>query len=117
MTRKLPDGIPYEVTVKRQNGRWYASAAYWKTPALPPQRETQSVGGVDVGISPLAVDSGGAHPNPKAHYQPVQTANGQWRYPNPRGYAKALKALTRWQRGPSPPDAGQPGLVGGATPN
>jgi putative transposase len=98
MTRKLPDGIPYEVSVKRQNGRWYASVAYWKTPALPPQRETQSVGGVDVGISPLAVDSGGAHPNPKAHYQPVQTANGQWRYPNPRGYAKALKALTRWQR-------------------
>ena len=98
MTRKLPDGIPYEVSVKRQNGRWYASVAYWKTPALPPQRETQSVGGVDVGISPLAVDSGGAHPNPKAHYQPVQTAKGQWRYPNPRGYAKALKALTRWQR-------------------
>ena len=98
MTRKLPDGTPYEVSVKRQNGRWYASAAYWKTPALPPQRETQSVGGVDVGINPLAVDSGGAHPNPKAHYQPVQTANGQWRYPNPRGYAKALKALTRWQR-------------------
>ena len=62
------------MSVKRQNGRWYASVAYWKTPALPPQRETQSVGGVDVGISPLAVDSGGAHPNPKAHYQPVQTA-------------------------------------------
>ena len=53
---------------------------------------------MDVGISPLAVDSGGSHPNPKAHYQPVQTATGQWRYPNPRGYAKALKALTRWQR-------------------
>ncbi len=98
MTRELPDGNPYEVSVKRQNGRWHASVAYWKTPALPPQRETQSVGGVDVGISPLAVDSGGAHPNPKAHYQPVQTANGQWRYPNPRGYAKALNALTRRQR-------------------
>ena len=99
MTRKLPDGIPYEVSVKRQNGRWYAGVAYWKTPALPPQRETQSVGGVDVGISPLAVDSGGDHPNPKAHYQPVRTANGQWRYPNPRGYAKALA------------DAGMSGLL------
>ena len=98
MTRKLPDGIPYEVSVKRQNGRWYAGVAYWKPPVTPPNRETQSVGGVDVGINPLAMDSGGDHPNPKAHYQPVQTANGQWRYPNPRGYAKALKALTRWQR-------------------
>ena len=44
------------------------------------------------------MDSGGAHPNPKAHYQPVRTATGQWRYPNPRGYAKALKALIRRQR-------------------
>ena len=98
MTRELPDGIPYEVSVKRQNGRWYASAAYWKTPALPPQRETQSVGGVDVGISPLAVDSGGAHPNPKAHYQPVQTANGQWQYPNPKAYNRVLRTLRRFQR-------------------
>ena len=97
MTRKLPDGIPCEVSVKRQNGRWYASVAYWKTPALPPQRETQSVGGVDVGISPLAVDSGGAHPNPKAHYQPVQTAKGQWRYPNPKAYNRVLRTLRRFQ--------------------
>ena len=98
MTRTLPDGIPYEVTVKRQNGRWYASVAFWKPPITPPNRETQSVGGVDVSINPLAMDSGGDHPNPKAHYQPVQAANGHWEYPNPRGYAKALKALTRWQR-------------------
>ena len=98
MTRNLPDGIPYEVTVKRQNGRWYASVAYWKTPALPPQRETQPVGGVDVGISPLAVDSGGEHPNPGVHYQPNRTASGQWEYPNPRGYGSALKTLRRWQR-------------------
>ena len=33
------------------------------------------MGGVDVGISPLAVDSGEEHPNPEAHYQPVQTSN------------------------------------------
>ena len=98
MTRNLPEGTPYEVTLRKQNGRWYAGIAYWEPPTTPSQRETQSVGGVDVGINPLAVDSGGAHPNPKAHYQPVQTDNGHWEYPNPRGYAKALKALTRWQR-------------------
>ena len=98
MTRTLPEGIPHEVTISKQNGRWFASINYWKTPALPPQRETQSVGGVDVGISPMAVDSGGEHPNPKAHYQPVQTANGQWRYPNPKAYGQALTTLRRWQR-------------------
>ena len=27
MTRDLRDGIPYEVTIKRRNGRWYASIA------------------------------------------------------------------------------------------
>ena len=65
MTRKLPDGIPYEVTVKRQSGRWYASVAFWKPPVTPPNRETQSVGGVDVGINPLAMDSGGDASEPQ----------------------------------------------------
>ena len=98
MTRTLPEGIPYEVTLRKQNGRWYASIAYWKPPTTPPQRETQSVGGVDVGINPLAVDTGGDHPNPRAHYQPVQAGNGQWRYPNPKAYDRALRTLRRWQR-------------------
>ena len=67
MTRALPDGIPYEVTIKKRNGRWWASVAYWKPPTAPAQRETQSVGGVDVGINPLAVDSDSVHyENPKA---------------------------------------------------
>ena len=67
MTRTLPDCIPYEVTIRKRNGRWYASVAYWKRPAAPHDRETQSVGGVDVGINPLAVDSDGVHyGNPKA---------------------------------------------------
>ena len=39
MTRKLPDGIPCEVTVKRQNGRWYASVAFWKPPVTPPNEK------------------------------------------------------------------------------
>ena len=80
MTRALPDGIPYEVTIRKRNGRWYASIAYWKPPAAPPQRETQSVGGVDVGISPLAVDSDYVH------------------YENPKALGNALGRLRRWQR-------------------
>ena len=49
MTRNLPEGAPYEVTLRKQNGRWYAGIAYWEPPTTPSQRETQSVGGVDVG--------------------------------------------------------------------
>ena len=98
ITRPLQDGIPYEVTIRKRNGRWYASIAYWKPPIAPPQRETQSVGGVDVGINPLAVDSGGEHPNPDAHYQPVRKGSGCWEYPNPRAYGNALRRLGRWQR-------------------
>jgi putative transposase len=80
MTRPLPEGIPHEVTVRKQNGRWYASIAYWAPPCPPPQRETQSVGGLDVGITPLAVESDGViHQNPKS-------------------YQKAQKRLRRWQR-------------------
>ena len=80
MTRPLQDGIPYEVTIRKRNGRWYASIACWKPPTAPPHRETQSVGGVDVGIHPLAVDSGGVE------------------YLNPRGYHTAQRRLRLWQR-------------------
>ena len=80
MTRPLPEGIPYEVTISRSNGRWYASVAYWKPPVAPSDRETQSAGGVDVGINPLAMDSDGLT------------------YDNPRGYYQAQRRLKRWQR-------------------
>ena len=80
ITRPLPEGIPYEVTIRRRNGRWYASIACWKPPIAPPQRETQSAGGVDVGISPLAMDSDGVE------------------YQNPKAYGNALRRLGRWQR-------------------
>ena len=80
ITRQLPEGIPYEVTINRHNGRWWASVAYWKPPAEPPPRETQSAGGVDVGISPLAVDSDGTT------------------YESPKATEKALRKLRRWQR-------------------
>ena len=80
MTRALPEGTPYEVTIRKRNGRWYASVAYWKPPVAPHDRETQSAGGVDVGISPLAVDSDGVH------------------YDNPKALESALGRLRRWQR-------------------
>ena len=80
MTRTLPEGIPYEVTISRSNGRWHASVAYWKPPVAPPCRETQSAGGVDVGINPLAMDSDGVT------------------YDNPRGYYQEQRRLRHWQR-------------------
>ena len=30
LQRELPEGIPYEVRVKKENGIWYASINYWK---------------------------------------------------------------------------------------
>ena len=78
--RALPAGIPYEVVITRENGRWYAAVSYWKPPVTPPDRETQSAGGVDVGINPLAMDSDATE------------------YPNPKPYFKGLRRLSRWQR-------------------
>ena len=80
ITRHLPEGIPYEVTMWKRNGRWYASVAYWIPPVTSPDRKTQSVGGVDVGINPLAMDSDGVA------------------YDNPRGYYQAQRRLKRWQK-------------------
>ena len=91
MTRKLPEGIPYEVTIRRRNGRWYASVAYWKPPVAPPDRENQSVGGADVGIDPLAVDSDGEE------------------YQTPKAYGNALRKLHRWQRAQSRRTSGSRG--------
>ena len=98
ITRALPEGIPNEVIIRRRSGRWYASIACWKPPIAPPRRETESVGGVDLGINPLAVDSGGEHPNPDADYQPVRKGSGCWEYTNPRAHGNALRSLRRWQR-------------------
>ena len=74
-------GVPgILVALRVTEGRWYASIAYWKPPIAPLQRETQSVGGVDVGISPLAVDSDYVN------------------YENPKALDSALRKLRRWQR-------------------
>ena len=56
LQRELPEGIPYEVRIKQENGRWYASVNYWKPP-VGAEEKTHRCGAVDVGITPLAVDS------------------------------------------------------------
>ena len=85
LCRELPEGvIPYEVRIKRENGRWYASVAYYREPYPQPQPESQSVGGVDVGINPLTswVNAEGEHGEDE----------------NPKAYYLAERKLARWQR-------------------
>ena len=79
LKRELPEGIPYEVRIKQENGRWYASGNYWKPP-VDAEEKTHLCGAVDVGITPLAVDSELVH------------------YENPRALYRMLAKLQRWQR-------------------
>ena len=106
LARKLPDGIPYEVTIRRREGQWLGSIAYWKPPISIslPEGETQSIGGVDVGINPLAVDSDGKeYTNPKAYYQ-AQRQLRRWhrslsrRTPGNRGCAEAQRRIDKLNR-------------------
>ena len=80
MTRPLQDGVADEVAIRNGNGRWYASIGCLQPAMAVPQRETQSVGGVYVGINALAVDSNGVE------------------YQNPKGSCRAPGRLKRWQR-------------------
>ena len=69
LKRELPEGIPYEVRIKKENGIWFASVNYWKPP-VDAEEKTHLCGAVDVGIAPLAVDSELVHyDNPKALYR------------------------------------------------
>ena len=79
LKRELPEGIPYEVRIKQENGRWYASVNYWKPP-VDAEEKTHLCGAVDVGITPLAVDSELVH------------------YENPKALYRMLAKLQRWQR-------------------
>ena len=79
LKRELPEGIPYEVRIKKQDGQWYASVNYWKPPVVA-EDKTHVFGAVDVGQNPLAVDSELVH------------------YENPRVLGKHLRKLRRWQR-------------------
>ena len=79
LKRELPEGMPYEVRIKKQDGQWYASVNYWKPPVVA-EDKTHVFGGVDVGQNPLAVDSELVH------------------YDNPRALGRHLRKLRRWQR-------------------
>ena len=79
LKRELPDGIPYEVRIKKENGFWWASVNYWKPP-VDAEEKTHLCGAVDVGITPLAVDSELVH------------------YDNPKALGQSLRKLRRWQR-------------------
>ena len=79
LASRLPEGEIYRVVIKKRNGRWYAAINYRRTlPAA--ETKTHEIGGLDVGIDPLAVDSELTH------------------YPNPKPYYRELKKLRRWQR-------------------
>ena len=79
LKRELPVGIPYEVTICREHGKWYASINYWRPPE-PSEAKTYVCGAVDVGQNPLAVDSELVH------------------YGNPKALYRYLRQLRRWQR-------------------
>ena len=79
LKRELPEGIPYEVRIKKENGAWWASVNYWKPP-VDAEEKTHLCGAVDVGITPLAVDSELVH------------------YENPKALYRMLAKLQRWQR-------------------
>ena len=42
LKRELPNGIPYEVRIRKHNGRWYASINYWKPP-VDAEEQTHSL--------------------------------------------------------------------------
>ena len=79
LKRELPEGITYEVRIRKENGIWYASVNYWKPP-VDAEEKTHLCGAVDVGIAPLAVDSELVH------------------YDNPKALGQMLAKLRRWQR-------------------
>lgn len=109
MPRALPDGwIPYEVHITQRNGQCLAGIGCWRPPIPAPDRDTQTVGGVDVGIQPLAVSADNdAHGivwlNPKAYYATLrqrrrwQRAQAQ-RTPGSRGWHEAQRRLDRINR-------------------
>ena len=79
LKRELPEGIAYEVRIRKENGVWWASVNYWKPP-VDAEEKTHLCGAVDVGITPLAVDSQLVH------------------YENPKALGQSLRKLARWQR-------------------
>ena len=79
LKRDLPQGIPYEATIRKRLGNWELCLNYWRPPE-PAEAKTHGAGAVDVGIQPLAVDSQMVH------------------YENPKPLYRFLRQLARWQR-------------------
>ena len=75
LKRALPEGIPYEVRISRQNGRWYASVNYWKPP-VGAEEKTHLCGAVDVGIAPPAHGYAGLGRRPGQHGRCHQASAG-----------------------------------------
>ena len=87
----LPDGaVVSKVTVKKHNGRWYASLSL-RVGDKAQERKAQPAGGLDVGISPLAIESDGTE------------------HENPRALKRSLRKLRRWQRAQSRRKSGSRG--------
>ena len=84
------DAVVSKVTVKKVNGRWYASLSL-RVPDKAQERKPQPAGGLDVGISPLAMESDGTE------------------HENPRALRHSLGKLRRWQKAQSRRKSGSRG--------
>ncbi|MXZ22831.1 MAG: IS200/IS605 family element transposase accessory protein TnpB [Caldilineaceae bacterium SB0661_bin_32] len=73
------EGKPLRVTISKTADQWYAAIGVEMTWVVP-VRKNQADGGLDVGISPLAVESDGT------------------RWENPQALNKELRKLRRWSR-------------------
>ena len=73
------EGKLLRITISKTAGQWYAAIAV-EMPWAVPVRKNQADGGLDVGISPLAVESDGT------------------RWENPKALDKELRKLRRWSR-------------------
>lgn len=73
------EGRLIETRITRDGkGRWYAVILV-EVPWTPPVRENQAIGGVDMGLKTLAVDSDGCHyESPKAAYRRLQKRKRRW---------------------------------------
>ena len=90
LRRALSEGTPYEVRIRKQDGRWYVSVNYWKPP-LPAEDKTHVFGGVDAGQEPLAVDSELVHhENTRALRQSLKKLR---RWPGSRGWQEAQRRV------------------------
>ena len=104
LRHELPGGaVVSKVTVKKVNGRWHASLSL-RVPDKAQEQKPQPSGGLDVGISPLAMESDGTeHENPRAlrrslgKLRRLQRAQSR-RKPGSRGWHEAQGRIDSCQR-------------------